>query len=208
MPDETQRFYSLNSVPIRGAGRMVVVEAADALTATVLCFFGVNFFVLGMVLLGRGRLKDAGPIFLVSGALDGIIALILLTLSLGGVLSGGLTSLVGGDLIVIAFLVLIFAVTWVAAGIVAISGYDAAPLGSLGIFFGITMIPFAVFLFSTDRLWLTVNAVSWVWAFFTLPLAFLFKKISPKVAGWTFLIQAWYTLWIPAAVILLGFILP
>lgn len=191
---------------------MVVVEAAAALTATALLFFGVNFFVLGMVLLGRGGLKDAGPIFLVSGALDGIIALILLTLSLGGVLSGGLASPVGGGLIVIAFLVLIFAVTWVAAGIVAIRGYDAAPLGSLGIFFGITMIPFAVFLWSDPlgfgQIWLTVNAISWLWVFFTLPLAFLFKKISPKVAGWSFLIQAWYTLWIPAAIIILGYTLP
>lgn len=165
-----------------------------------------------MVLLGRGGLKDAGPIFLVSGGLDGIIALILLTLSLGGVLSGGLTSPVGGAFIAIAFLVLIFAVTWVAAGVVAMKGYDAAPLGSLGIFFGVAMIPFAVFLWSNPlgfgQTWLTVNAISWVWVFFTLPLAFLFKVISPKVAGWSFLIQAWYTLWIPAAIIILGYTLP
>lgn len=191
---------------------MVEIAAAAALTATALFFFGVNFFVLGMVLLGRGGLKDAGPIFLAAGATNGIIALILLALTLNGVLTGGIPSAAGGGLIAIAFLVLIFVVTWIAAGLVAVRGYDAAPLGSLGIFCGIAMIPFAVFLWGNPlgfgQVWLTVNAISWIWVFFTLPLAFLFKTISPKVAGWSFLVQAWYTLWIPAAIILVGLKLP
>lgn len=178
---------------------VISIEAAEALTAAALVFFGVNFFVLGMVLLGRGALRDAGPIFLACGGLNGILALILLTVSLQAGSGGG---------IAIALLVLIFATTWVSAGIVAMRGYDAAPLGSLGIFYGITMIPFAVFLWQNPlgfgQVWLTMNAILWLWVFFTLPLAFLFKTISAKVAGWSFLVEAFITLWIPAAIILVG----
>lgn len=191
---------------------MVVIGAAEALTAAVLMFYGVNFFVLGMVLLGRGGLKDAGPIFLASGGINGILALILLIFAMNGFFTGALSSTAAGPLMTVAFVVLIFTITWLAAGVVAMKGYDAAPLGSLGIFFGITMIPVAVFLWGNPlgfgQYWLTMNAILWIWVFFTLPLAFLFKVISTKVAGWSFLAESFITLWIPAALILVGITLP
>ncbi len=181
----------------------MVVDPVPALQATVLMFYGVNFFVLGMVLLGYGELKDAGPIFLVAGGINGLIALNVFNSNL----AAGL-----GDFIIVAFLVLVFAVTWLAAGIIAILGHDVVPLSSLGIFFGLAMIPFAAFLAQAEdlpsRVWLTVNVVSWIWVFFTLPLAFIFKWISPKIAGWSFLIQAFYTLWIPAALLIAGVSIP
>ncbi len=180
---------------------MVVVPVA-ALTATVLMFYGVNFSVLGMVLLGYGQLKDAGPVFLFAGGVNGIIGLIAFNANLA---AGE------GDFVIVAFLVLVFALAWLAAGVVAITGSDAAPLGSLGIFFGLAMILFAAFLLQSEvpgRIWLTANVISWIWVFFTLPLAFLFKKIDAKVVGWSFLIQAFYTLWIPAAILTAGFAIP
>jgi AmiS/UreI family transporter len=180
----------------------VSIGAAAALTAAELLFYGVSFFVLGMVLLGRGALRDAGPIFLTTGGVNGILALVLLTLSISGAIP------FGGVGIVISLALLVFATTFVSLGMVAVRGYDAAPLGSLGIFYGITMIPFAVFLSQNPlgfgQYWLTMNVILWFWAFFTLPLAFLFKKISMKVAAWTFLVEAFVTLWLPAVIILVG----
>ncbi|MFQ6012071.1 MAG: AmiS/UreI family transporter [Thermoplasmata archaeon] len=180
----------------------MVVGAVEALQATVLMFYGVNFFVLGMVLLGYGELKDAGPIFLAAGGINGLIAL--------SVFNANLTAAVG-DFVIVAFLLLVFAVTWLAAGLVAIMGAGVKPIGSLGLFFGLAMIPFAAFLVQADlpsRIWLTVSVVSWIWVFFTLPLAFVFEKISAKTAGWSFIIQAFYTLWIPAALLTAGVVIP
>jgi len=192
-------LYPYFGAPPRGSEVSISIDAAEALVVAVMAFFGAPFFVLGLVLLGRGALRDAGPIFLACGGLNGILGLFLLFLSL----QAG-----GGVGIAIASLVLIFATTWVSAGIVAMRGYDAAPLGSLGLFYGITMVPFAVFLWQDPlgfgRIWLTMNAILWLWVFFTLPLAFLFKVISAKVAGWSFLVEAFITLWIPAAIIIIG----
>ncbi|MFQ5907518.1 MAG: AmiS/UreI family transporter [Thermoplasmata archaeon] len=166
-------------------------------------FYGVNFFVLGMVLLGYGELKDAGPIFLAAGGINGIIALVLFNEQFA---AGS------GTFVIVAFLLLVFAITWLAAGTVAIMGAGAKPIGSLGIFFGLAMIPFAVFLVQGQDVpswgWLTINVVSWIWVFFTLPLAFVFNVISAKVAGWSFIIQAFYTLWIPAALLMAGVVAP
>ncbi|MFQ5875821.1 MAG: AmiS/UreI family transporter [Dehalococcoidia bacterium] len=180
----------------------MVVDPVAALTATALMFYGLNFFVLGMVLLGYGQLKDAGPIFLFAGGINGLIALNVFSANLA---AGE------GDFVIVAFLLLIFAITWLAAGVVAMMGGDVVPIGSLGIFFGLAMIPFAAFLLQSEvpaRIWLTVNVISWIWVFFTLPLAFVFKKISAKIAGWSFLIQAFYTLWIPSALLIAGVAIP
>jgi len=191
---------------------MVVIGAAEALTAAALMFLGVSFFVLGMVLLGRGGLKDAGPIFFASGGITAILALILLIFAMNGFFIGTLSSTAAGPLVTVAFVLLVFASTWLVAGTVAMKGYDTVPLGSLGIFFGITMIPVAVFLWGNPlgfgQYWLTMNTILWIWVFFTLPLAFMFKVISGKVAGWSFLAEALITLWIPATLILLGIKLP
>ncbi len=184
----------------RVGGVTVVVEVVPALVATTFMFYGLNFFVLGMVLLGRGELKDAGPIFLAAGGINALIALTVFNANLG---PEGL-----GEFVIIAFLLLVFAITWLSAGLVAIMGLGVKPIGSLGLFFGLAMIPFAVFVIQDGGAvvpiwqWLTINIISWSWVFFTLPLAFLFNVISPKVAGWSFVIQAFYTLWLPAALLM------
>lgn len=179
------------------------IDPVLALTATALMFYGLNFFVFGMVLLGRGELKDAGPIFLAAGGINALIALTVFNTQFA---AGS------GEFVIIAFLLLIFAITWLAAGVIAIMGLGVKPVGSLGLFFGLAMIPFAVFVIQAGAevpiwQWLTINIISWIWVFFTLPLAFLWNVISPKVAGWSFVIQAFYTLWLPAALLIMGVVI-
>ena len=177
----------------------LAISFFDALLASVFMLYGLNFFVMGMLLLGRGTLKDAAPIFLAVGGVNGIIGLIYLNANL---MAGN------GTFALITLQVLVFAVTWLGAGMVGLTGGDSAPLGSLGIFNGLIMVPFVFFFILSDdipgRIWLTVNSISWVYLFFTLPALFLWKVMGPKAVGWGFIIQAFYTLWIPASLIITG----
>jgi len=185
----------------------MALTVAGALTATALLFYGLSFIVLGMMGLGKGKADGAGTVFCNVGIIDGILGFALLISSLNGFISGALPEATAASNIATAFLVLIFAFTWAAAGIINLRGYDLMPLGNAGILMGAFMLVYAVVFAHPGTWWFFVDVVSWAWAFWSVTLA-SYGKIGLKTVGWTFLIEAFYTLWIPAAILLLGLPLP
>jgi hypothetical protein len=177
----------------------VPITVTDALTAGTFVFFSFAFIALGLMALGKGKAEGAGTVFTFVGVINAIMGLMIIYAFIDSPV-----------FIAVGFLVLIFAFTWLAAGIVNLRGYDLVPLGNACILSGLMMIPFAVFFYINRELfttigwvWLTVNVLSWAWAFWSVTLA-AHGKITLPVLGWTFLIQAFYTLLIPAALLLTG----
>lgn len=180
---------------------IVPITPTDALTACAFFFFSLAFIALGLMGLGRGKPEGAGTVFIFVGIITGILGFIIIYAFLDSPV-----------FISVGFLVLIFAFTWLASGIINLRGYDLVPAGNACILSGLMMLPFAAFfvinseLFSTiGWVWLTVNVLSWAWVFWSVTLA-AYGKITFSVVGWTFLIQAFYTLLIPAALLLTGVI--
>ncbi len=177
----------------------VPITVTDALVAVAFFFFSLSFIALGLVGLGKGKPEGAGTVFIFVGIIEAILGFIIIYAFLDSPV-----------FISVGLLVLIFAFTWLAAGIVNLRGYDLVPLGNACILSGLMMLPFAAFfiinseLFSTiGWVWLTVNVLSWAWVFWSVTLA-AYGKITFPVLGWTFIIQAFYTLLIPAALLLTG----
>lgn len=175
------------------------VTVVDALLVYVLFFFSLPFIALGMVGLGRGKPEAAGVVYTVVGLFEGIIGFVIIVANLGSPI-----------FISVGTLILIFAFTWLTAGIISLRGYDLVPLGNACICSGIMMLAYAAFLVINRGLyspiglaWLLVNILSWAWAFWSVTLA-AYGKIKLHIVGWTFLSQAFYTLLIPAALLLMG----
>lgn len=176
----------------------VPATVTDALISMVLFFYGLPFIATGLIGLGKGDMQGAGSIFTITGIINGIIGFIL-------IVAWGLTNPVFFS---IGFLIMIFALTWSAAGFIFAYGQDLRGLGNASILCGLMMLAFAAFfvlnrdIFSTiGWVWLTVNVLSWTWAFWSITLV-SHEKVGLPVVGWTFTIQTFYTLWIPAALLL------
>jgi|GEM_PF-5725295 len=179
----------------------VPITSIDAVTAWAFFFFGLAFITFAMMALGKGKAEGAGTVFIFVGAINAILGFMLLWANLANPV-----------LISVAFLVLIFAFTWLAAGIINIRGYDLMPLGNASILSGLMMLAFAVFFiingaaFSTVGLvWLVINALSWAFTFWSITLV-TYGKMKLATAGKAAFIMAFYTLWIPAALLLTGVI--
>jgi len=177
----------------------VPITVSDALSAAAFFFFSLCFIAMGLMALGKGKPEGAGTVFTLAGIINAILGLMIIYVFIEWPV-----------LISVGFLVLIFAFTWLAAGIVNLRGYDLVPLGNACILSGLMMLAFAAFfiinrdVYSTiGWIWLTVNVVSWAWVFWAVTLA-AHGKITLPVLGWTFFIQAFYTLLIPAALLLTG----
>lgn len=188
-------------------GLLAPTTVTDALTSIAFFFFGLSFITMGGMALGKGDPKGAAGVFTLVGIINGILGFIIL----------GAFGLVGPTAPIYAsvgLLVLIFAFTWIVAGIVNAHDYDLMPLGNASILSGLMMLGFAAFFISLGlegvfttigSAWLTICVLSWAWAFWSVTLA-SHGKIELPVVGWTFLIQAFYTLWIPAVLLLTGVI--
>jgi hypothetical protein len=185
----------------------MVLTVGAALTAMALFFFGLAFITLGMMGLGKGKADGAGTVFYIVGIVNGILGFALLGLSLNGFIVGALHEGDAAGNIATALLVMIFAFTWLAAGIINMRGYDLMPLGNACILMGLFMFVYAAIFAQSRAWWLLIDVLSWAWAFWSVTLA-SHGKIGLKIVGWTFLIQAFYTLWIPSAILLLGMPLP
>ena len=107
---------------------------------------------------------------------------------------------------------IIFAFTWLAAGYINVNKYDLVPLGNANILSGLMMLAFAAFfaylglegvLSAVGSAWLTVNCLSWMGAFWAVTLV-TYGKMKLPAAGWVAIVQAFYTLWIPTALLLIG----
>jgi len=179
----------------------VPITSADALTACGFFFFGLAFITFAMMALGKGKAEGAGTVFIFVGAINAILGFMLVWANLANPV-----------FISVGFLVLIFAFTWLAVGIINMRGYDLMPLGNANILSGLMMLAFAAFFilnraaFSTvGCVWLTVNVLSWAFIFWAVTLV-AHGKMQLATAGRAALAQAFYTLWIPAALLLTGVI--
>jgi hypothetical protein len=154
-----------------------------------------------------GKADGAGTVFCFVGIINSIVAFILLgsslTASFGGALAGGSAAFN----IAVSLLVLIFAFTWMAAGLINLKGYDIMPLGNAGIFMGAFMLVYAVLFAMYGAWWFFANVISWAWAFWSVTLL-SYGRVKLNIVGWTFVAEAIYTLWVPAAILLLGIPLP
>jgi len=180
---------------------LVPTTVTDALVVMGFFFFGIAFLTLGMMAIGKGKADGAGTVFTLVGIINSILGFIII-----------IANLTSPVFISIGLLVLIFAFTWLAAGIINIRNYDLTPLGNANILSGLMMIPFAVFYISLGRggqlstigwIWLTVNVLSWAVIFWSITLV-TYGKMKLRTAGYIAIIQAFYTLWIPAALLLTG----
>jgi len=179
----------------------VPITSADAVTAWAFFFFSVAFITLAMMALGKGKAEGAGTVFAFVGVINAIVGFMLLWANLASPV-----------FIAVAFLVLIFAFTWLVAGIINIRGYDLMPLGNANILSGLMMLAFAAFFivnraaFSTvGFVWLVVNCFSWAFTFWSITLV-THGKMQLATAGRAALVMGFYTLWIPAALLLTGVI--
>ncbi len=143
---------------------IVPITVTDALVVVAFFFFSLSFITLGLVGLGKGKPEGAGTVFIFVGIIEAILGFIIVYANLDSPV-----------FISVGLLVLIFAFTWLAAGIVNLRGYDLVPLGNACILSGLMMLPFAAFfvinseLFSTiGWVWLTVNVLSWAWVFWSV----------------------------------------
>jgi len=141
-------------------------------------------------------------IFFFMGIIDSIVGYIIMASSFAGAASGTPAINIANSL-----LVLIFAFTWLSAGIAYLKNQDLVPLGNASIFMAAFMLVFAAFYALNGSWYLFANGISWAWAFSSITLA-SYEKLSSKVVGWTFIIEAIYTWWIPEAILLLGGQLP
>lgn len=158
-----------------------------------LFFFGVAFFVLGLIGLGKGELKEGGVVFTWVGIINGII---------------GLYMALVGEAVFVGTLVLIFAITWLTAGWTAIKGYGLVPLGNLCLFNAIMCALYSISFWAAGRPF-TYGFITtlWVWVFLSVTLA-AYEKISLRVMGWSFFIEAFITLLWPAWFLLAKIPLP
>lgn len=187
---------------------MPLYSLLGAITALELLFCGIVFFVVGLIGLGYGKMKDGGPIFLLVGVVNGITALSLLYGSISLGLQGVVPDATAGIFITVAAFLLLFSLTFTTLGYVCIKEIDFKPFGNFCLLGGITMIPYAYFVYAVlGGIWLTVSVISWLWAFLCTTLV-AYEKASFRILGWTFLIEAFYTLWVPASLLIVGIPLP
>jgi hypothetical protein len=162
------------------------------MVGTALFFFGIAFFVLGLIGLGRGKLGEGGVVFTWVGVIDGIIGLYM--------------TLAGKDPFT-GTLVLLFAITWLTAGWTAVKEYGLVPLGNLCLFNAIMTALYCSYFWSGGAITFGITTLLWVWAFLSVTLV-AYGKIPLKVMGWTFLIESFITLLVPAWFLLADIPLP
>ncbi|HAZ31345.1 MAG TPA: hypothetical protein DCY61_01385, partial [Dehalococcoidia bacterium] len=107
----------------------VPITVTDALVALIFFFFSLSFIALGLMALGKGKPEGAGTVFTFVGVIEAILGFIIINANLDSPV-----------FISVGFLVLIFAFTWLAAGIVNLRGYDLVPVGNACILSGLMML--------------------------------------------------------------------
>ena len=157
-----------------------------------LFLFGIAFFVFGLACLGKGPLKEAGVIFTLVGSINAILSLYLISQP-GLQFPGGLA--------------IFFSLAFLVAGWNCLKEYGLVPFGNMAVFGAIWVALYSVSFWSQGAIVFGLATALWVWA---LVAGFLlaYGKISIKVVGWTFLIEAFITLLYPAWFLLTKLPLP
>lgn len=153
---------------------------------------GIAFFIMGLFAFGKGKPDAAGVVFFFSGLFASLVAWHI--------------GLVSGDVFT-GTLVAIFGFTWLAGGIMCISGYDLVALGNVTAFNGVMVALYSGWFFLNGLITLGSCCALWVLAFWSVT-GFTYGKIPARIVGYIFSIEAFITLLIPAWLLLAGITLP
>ncbi len=175
--------------------------------AIVAFLFGVCFFTFGAMKLGKGKPDGAGSVFFFCGAVNAIVLAILEAWSVH-LYSKGLITM--HDLIVRTTVVIfnyIYVFVWTSAGIICAKGQDTMPHCNAALMVGLIMVPYVIQFARWGMYYPAVMAASFAWANWSTVLE-AYGKLGPKPVGWTFIIESFYALWVPAAIFILGLPFP
>ena len=182
----------------------------------ILIAAGMSFMALAALGLGKAKPTDAGAATFIIGFYMALISLFFAWFTIDPGTSAQLQGAYGA----LAGLSLTFPMIYMIAGYSNMKGYEIKGSGWGCIFFGLVWLAAGIFfwtvpswssplalLYGIPQWFMGLMAVSWAWAFFTVPLL-AFGKISAKLFGWTFLIETWYTLFIPSMLLIFNGVLP
>ena len=185
---------------------MVLPLVPNAIAATALWVYGVVFLTIGGYGLGYCDEKGVGIVCLVGGLINTTLAILLILLSVLGSwlgIGGGLESFY----IIIGLLIFHFGIPALTVGWGNLHGIDPRGASVAGVYIALFILVYAPFFIMLNMWWFAVNVISWSWVVFSFVLV-VYGKLSPKIMGWTFIIEAIYTTFIPASILMLGLPLP
>lgn len=158
----------------------------------MLIFDSIPIFVIGFLLLGRGKMNTTGLVTLCAGLFDAFLGAYIIATGALGALS-----------VYLGMFVFIFAFTFVVAGIVFMRGYDFMALGNTLLILGIIVLLYAVHLLLLHFFITSILSFTYVVLYFLFTGYCLGKIKATPVAAWCF-ICALATLLAPGFYLLTG----
>jgi len=158
--------------------------------AVVFFTFGLGAWVIGLYLVGMGATptEEGKDPLLTVGWIEVIVGLILTTQVFILVQQAGDPT---NPTLVLAGLVLLFAVFFTSFGVALVRGLDLRPIGNLSVAVGILAALYVSFDFF-DGLFLFQSSTIWWGIVFLLIAGFTYGKVSAKLLGYALLITAIY----------------
>lgn len=183
----------------RRVGSIGHYERTSVVSVSVIFFtFALGAWVIGLYLVGMG----AKP---TEGGSDPLVTVGWIEVIVGVILAGQVFILVQTGALVLAGLVLLFAVFFTAFGVALVTGADLRPIGNLSIPVGILAAFYVNFLdFTADQSdFIFQSSALWWGIVFLLVAGFTYGKVPAKVLGWALVITG---IWgfLPAVLIALN----
>ncbi len=175
--------------------------------AIVAFLFGVCFYTFGAMKLGKGKPDGAGTVFFFCGVVNAIVLAILEIFSIHQYFEHAISykELIIRTAVVIFNYIYVF--VWTSGGIICMKGQDTLPHCNAALMVGLIMIPYVIQFARWGMYYPAVMAASFAWANWSTVLE-AYGKLGPKPVGWTFIVESFYALWVPAAIFILGLPLP
>ncbi|MFS8531469.1 AmiS/UreI family transporter [Sphaerobacter thermophilus] len=166
--------------------------------ALILLWVGAVLFLNGLWLLGRVSDQEIGVINLFVGG-------VTLLAALASALRGGASL----DDIGFGALVLLFAFTYIWVGVNRFLRADGRGLGWYCLFVAITALPIGVALLldaaTTWQYWLGVNWLLWAGLWFLYWVLLVTKRVGVELVGIVTLVVGIATAWVPAFLLIQGY---
>ena len=153
------------------------------LSVSVIFFtFALGAWVIGLYLVGMGAepTEDGGNPLTTVGWIELIVGLIL---------AAQVFILVQTGVLILAGLVLLFAVFFTAFGVALIKGADLRPIGNLAIPVGVLAGLYVSFDGFTDIIQFQSSTILWL-VVFLLVAGFTYGKVGAKLLGWALVLTA------------------
>jgi putative amide transporter protein len=178
-------------------GHVAQMMRRFSMSSVMLLYVGAVLFLNGLWILGKISDKEISVINILAGGLGLVIILLI-------ILQGGEGNyLLGAQLLLFAFTYL-----WVAWN--RYNGADGRGLGWFSLFVAVTALPTALIILSgantTWLWWLGINWVAWAVLWFMYFLLLAQGRPIARATGWMTLIQGIVTAWIPAFLLLNGYL--